>query len=333
MRRNRFFPWLLACLVLVTVMISVGGVTRLTRSGLSITEWKPVTGWIPPLSEADWTREFDLYRLSPEFQQVNSHFELQDYKRIFWWEFLHRVLGRVIFFVVLFGAIRYRRDLGTRRAFGLPVLVVFQGLMGWIMVKSGLTHRPSVSHYLLAAHFFLALATLLVIYGQLVRFKKPLGVRLGRRDAALGVALGLVILVQVLWGCFTSGLKAGVYYSTYPLMGGEVLPATAFALSPWLANFLENPVAVQWVHRWMGTVTFLFTLGLSWFYVTKVSRSLLRPFLHLASVMTVQFVLGVAVLLLAVPVSLAVFHQFMAVLVVLGYFNFALRVEWPWSEG
>lgn len=322
------FGWLLLCVVLVVMMISVGGVTRLTRSGLSITEWKPVTGWVPPLSESDWQREFDLYKQSPEFQKVNSHFELPDYKRIFWWEFMHRVLGRVIFFVVLFGAVRWRVWLGRRLAFGLPSLIMIQGLMGWIMVKSGLNHRPSVSHYLLATHFFLALATLLVLYRQIVRFKKTLNVSLSPRARALALVLGGMIGVQVLWGCFTSGLKAGVYFSTYPLMGGEVLPDVAFSHAPIMINFFENPVMVQWVHRWLGTVTFLFTLGAAWFFVTRVSRELLRVFLHLASVMTAQFLLGIATLVYAAPVNLAAAHQFMAVLVVLGYFNFVFRVGW-----
>lgn len=329
--RKALFGWLLTSVVLVMLMIGVGGTTRLTRSGLSITEWKPVTGIVPPLTAADWEKEFVLYKASPEFQQVNSHFEIEDYKRIFWWEYIHRVLGRVIFFVAAGGAFVFwrKRAISGRFALGLPALIMFQGLMGWIMVKSGLNHRPAVSHYLLAVHFFLALTTLIVLYRQIVvQFKKPLGVVLQPRHGLLLLALGGLFLTQVLYGCFTSGLKAGLYYNTYPLMGGKFVPETAFDYAPWLANFVENPVLVQWVHRWLGTLTLVMTLWAGHFFVRRVSPLLLRPFLHLAGVVLAQFLLGVATLVFMVPVSTAVAHQMMAVLVVLGYFNLVFRVEW-----
>jgi cytochrome c oxidase assembly protein subunit 15 len=328
--RKALFTWLLSCLVIVALMVSVGGITRLTRSGLSITEWKPVTGIVPPLTEGQWQREFDLYRRSPEFHKVNSHFQLGDYKKIFWWEFIHRALGRFIFFwVALGGLVFWRRgQVSSRFALGLPALIAFQGLMGWLMVKSGLSLRPAVSHYLLSVHFFLALATLVAIYREITRFKKPLGVSLRPGQAGLLLSLGAVYAVQVLYGCFTSGLKAGLYFNTYPLMGGEILPGSAFHLAPLLSNFFENPVMVQWIHRWLGTFSALFTLGTAAYFL-KAAPGLLRPYLHLVSVVLIQVFLGLATLLWKVPVSTAAAHQFMAILVVLGFFNIAFRVQWP----
>lgn len=333
-KSNALLVWLLACLATVLLMIAVGGVTRLTRSGLSITEWRPITGIVPPLTQEAWTREFDLYKRSPEFRHVNSHFELSDYKKIFWWEFLHRALGRVIFLMVVAGCFvfRRRREVSRRFALGLPALILVQGLMGWLMVKSGLTHRPAVSHYMLAVHFFLALVTLVALYQQIIRFKQPLGVRLSGAQAALVRAVGALYLVQLLYGCFTSGLKAGLYFNTYPLMNGQVLPPEAQALVPWARNFVENPVMVQWIHRWLGTLTLFATLFLVFHGIRSISPRLTRPLLHLGGVVVTQFALGVSALLFGVPLWIAAAHQVMAALLVLGYFNLTLRLEAPSAE-
>lgn len=326
--------WLLTLLVLLLAMISVGGVTRLTKSGLSITEWRPVTGILPPLTEEAWEREFSLYRNSPEFRHHNAHFELGDYKGIFWWEYIHRVLGRVIFFVAAALSIVFwrKKEFSGRQALLLPVLIAVQGLVGWLMVKTGLHQRPSVSHYMLAVHFLLALLTMSVVYYHLAKMKRPIRVRLSRRGAALVVFLGILIFLQIVYGCFTGGLKAGLYFNTFPLMGGHFLPPLGWDLEPPLRNLFENPVTVQWIHRWLGVGTGVFLLLTSVHLVKCESADFKRPVLHLVSVVIIQILLGISTLLFLVPVSLAVVHQAMAVLIWLGYCNLVFRIEGPASS-
>lgn len=327
MPKRQKIAWLVGLLLLLFLMIAIGGVTRLTKSGLSITEWRPVTGVLPPLSEGEWERQFELYRQSPEFRHDNAHFELADYKGIFWWEYLHRLLGRVIFLyaLALSFVLRRRREASWAYALALPGLIAFQGLMGWLMVRTGLHQRPSVSHYMLAAHFLLALLTVSLVYLPLARMKRPLHVRLPRADRALFAGLGVLLFTQIVYGCFTSGLKAGLYFNSFPWMGGRFLPPQAFDYEPPLRNLVENPVAVQWVHRWLGVTTGL-VLAVTGVRLWRLGDAVLRgPLVHLVSVVAVQIAVGISVLLWFVPLPLAVFHQTMAVLVWLGYCNLWFR--------
>lgn len=325
--------WLLTLLLLLFAMVSVGGITRLTKSGLSITEWKPVTGILPPLTEASWEKEFASYRNSPEFRHHNTHFELKDYKGIFWWEYIHRLLGRAIFFVA--SALSFvfwrKKEFSGVQALTLPVLIAFQGLIGWLMVKTGLHQRPSVSHYMLAIHFLLALLTMSVVYFHLAKMKKPIPVRLSRQGRFLLVFLGALIFLQIVYGCFTGGLKAGWYFNTFPLMGGHFLPPLGWDLEPALRNLVENPVTVQWIHRWLGISLGVFLPIASVHLLRHESSAFKRPLLHLVSVVVVQILLGISTLLFLVPVSLAVFHQAIAVLIWLGYCNLVFRIEDPAS--
>ena len=329
MSRRAKLCWLLSLLVLLISMVLVGGVTRLTKSGLSITEWKPVTGLLPPLDEASWQREFNLYRESPEFKHQNSHFLLEDYKGIFWWEYIHRVLGRVIFLVASVMSFVFWRKAqwSGSRALVLPLLIAFQGLIGWLMVKTGLHQRPSVSHYMLTLHFLLALLTLTVVYHSLAKMKKPIFVSLSRVGRHLIWMMGLSLLLQIVYGCFTAGLKAGLYFNTFPLMNGVLLPDQAWDYEPWRRNWFENPVLVQWFHRWLGILVGVFVpLGGVWL-IKRESSEFLRPVLHLVSVVLVQVVLGIANILLFVPTWLAVVHQFMALLIWLGFCNIVFRMR------
>ncbi len=331
MSKHQRIAWLVSLLVLLLMMISVGGITRLTKSGLSITEWRPVTGILPPLTEEAWQKEFTLYQNSPEFQQHNAHFELEDYKGIFWWEYIHRVLGRVIFFVAAaMGFLFWKKGVATGRyALFLPALITFQGLIGWLMVRTGLNHRPSVSHFMLTVHFLLALITMTTVYYPLAKMKKSIPVQLSRQGYSMIVLMGVLIVLQIIYGCFTSGLRAGQVFNTFPLMGDSFWPPDGLHFKPAFRNLFENPITVQWIHRWLGIITGTFVLVTSAYLVKRESPLFKRLTLHLVSVVLIQIVLGISTLLLHAPIHLAVFHQMMAVLIWLGYCNIIFRVERP----
>jgi heme a synthase len=316
--------WLFGFCVLVILMISVGGITRLTRSGLSIVEWKPISGIIPPITETDWQNQFELYKQTPEYQKINSHFELSDYKQIFIWEYLHRVLGRIIFLFVLIPGIYFWRKklISGKFVFGLAAFIAFQGLIGWLMVKTGLNVKPHVSPFMLALHFFLALGALHIAAYQYFKltpaFQKPLSDSPKSFYKLFGVFLGL----QVFWGCLVGGLKAGIGFNTYPLMNGNFFPEGGMFLTPVWLNFLENPGTVQWVHRWLGIATGLVLIAA----VIKLKKSEFwseykNSALLLVALVVLQIALGILTIIYVVPIHLAATHQFVAALLVLAYFK------------
>jgi cytochrome c oxidase assembly protein subunit 15 len=322
--------WLLAFCALVILMITVGGITRMTRSGLSIVEWKPIAGIIPPLSENDWANQFELYKQSPEYQKVNSHFEISDYKKIFLWEYSHRVLGRLLFlFIVLPGFFLWRKKLVSGKlVVTLALLVALQGLIGWLMVKTGLNVNPHVSPYMLALHFFSALIVLLVPYHQVTRLRHPERITIGESQMLNLRLFGLLLGLQIFYGCLTSGLKAGIGYNTYPLMNGSFMPGDAFALSPSILNFFENPGLVQWTHRWIGIAVLLgFGHVLHTFRKSSTWPHLAGAFLHLTGLLFLQVALGILNILYVVPISLASMHQLCATFLVLGYFSIVFRAK------
>ena len=279
------------------------------------------------MNEEQWQTQFDLYKLSPEFAQVNSHFEISDYKNIFLWEFAHRLLGRVIFlFVVLPGFFLWRKKLVSGRlVLSLAGLIALQGLIGWLMVKTGLNARPHVSPYMLALHFFSALIVLLVAFYHLCKLRKPFAVGISTKPySVLGILLGL----QLFFGCITSGLKAGIGYNTYPLMNGQFMPEDAFALKPTLLNFLENPGTVQWIHRWLGMAVLLALLGCLFSMKKSASWGVLKgPMIHLAGVCAFQVLFGILNIVYIVPVPLAALHQLCAGFLVLSYFSIVFRMQ------
>ncbi|MFZ3230670.1 MAG: COX15/CtaA family protein [Pseudobdellovibrio sp.] len=322
--------WLLSFIILVIIMISVGGITRLTKSGLSIVEWNPVIGALPPLTESDWQKQFNLYQESPEFKQVNFNFRVEDYKKIFVTEYLHRLIGRVIFlFALIPGFILYRKKIvSLNLVLTLTGLVAIQGLVGWLMVKSGLNTNPHVSPYFLAMHFFLALILLLTAYYPITKLRKPLPVRLNRTQRALIVVLGISVCLQVFYGCLTSGWKAGFIFNTYPLMGGHFFPVSESFFTPTWINAFESPALVQWTHRWLGL--FLFTMIISTaisILRSKSHHALRGPFIHFVGITAVQIILGILNIVLTVPLPLAVIHQVLAVLIVMAYFNILFRMK------
>lgn len=317
--------WLIGFVALLLLMIAVGGVTRLTRSGLSIVEWRPFTGIVPPLSESQWQAQFSLYQKSPEYLQVNSAFSLADYKNIFMWEYLHRVLGRLIFFYALFPGLFFLRKkiIAGKKVFLFCSLVALQGLVGWLMVKSGLERAPEVSPFMLALHFFSALTVLVAVFYSLAGLYPPIDLagKVSVADLRLLYAWGVALAIQIFYGCLTSGFKAGFAFNTYPLMGGSFFPPGGLLRSPAWTNFLQNPATIQWTHRWIGVTILALAAGL----VRKIG--LKKHLLIFFGIILVQVCLGVLNILWVVPIPLAVIHQVVATVLILSYLNIAFRLD------
>lgn len=305
--------WLGCVTALIFVMAVVGGATRLTGSGLSITEWKPILGAIPPLSAADWQEAFDKYRQIPQYQLVNKGMSLAEFQFIYWWEWAHRFLGRVIgvAFALPFLAFAFagyiRRDLAPS-LIALFALGALQGFMGWYMVQSGLVDRVSVSQYRLAAHLGLAA----VIYAAMIWVMLGVGqpARAARRSWAWLSAAGLVALsfVQIVLGAFVAGMKAGFAYNTWPLMDGKVIPDGLLVMQPWHLNLFENALTVQFNHRIGAYLLFAWALAhaVAMWRTGHVARG---GAVLLAGAVALQAAGGIWTLLAQVPLSLGLVHQ------------------------
>jgi cytochrome c oxidase assembly protein subunit 15 len=321
--RRRVGRWLVACAVMLLLLVVIGGVTRLTESGLSITEWKPVAGVLPPFGEAAWQEEFAKYQRIPEYRAMNRGMDLSAFKRIYLVEYTHRLSARLVGLVIAIPLLVFlvQGALGSalaRRLVMLLVLMGAQGALGWYMVQSGLSERTDVSQYRLAAHLSLAL----VLFGLTVWTAADLLIdhrssiidhRLRRWAAAY---VGLVFLTGVA-GAFVAGLDAGRAYNTFPLMGGRVLPRGYFQLEPWWRNLFEHVPAVQFNHRMLGILSALGPLGLCW--ATRRAEPGVRRWGAAVGVTALaQAGLGITTLLLFVPIPLAALHQAGAV-VLLGF--------------
>ncbi|MDH3319769.1 MAG: COX15/CtaA family protein [Betaproteobacteria bacterium] len=308
--RRQIAAWLLLCAAMVFAIVVVGGVTRLTRSGLSIVEWQPLIGFMPPLSEADWLALFAKYRLTPEYRLVNFGMDLEGFRRIFWWEYVHRLLARLIGFVFLLPLLWFqlKRMLDRPLAWklwGIFALGALQGLMGWLMVKSGLIDDPKVNPVRLMLHLGLALAIFSAEFWIALGLLQPRTGRAGR----LAAALPIVIYAMALSGGMVAGLRAGAAYNTFPLMNGHLVPPEILMLEPWWRNFLHNMATVQFVHRgffWLLAVL----VPLAWW-----QRRASPAALALLGAFALQATLGIATLLAGVPVALGAAHQGGAVLV------------------
>jgi heme a synthase len=308
--------WLLACAALIFAMVVVGGITRLTHSGLSIVEWQPIVGAVPPLDDAQWQEAFAKYQKTPEYREVNRGMTLDQFKGIFWWEYAHRLLGRLIGLVFLvplaWFALRGRipRSL-LPRLVAIFLLGGLQGALGWYMVQSGLVEDPRVSQYRLAAHLGLAAAIYAAIVwtalGLLYRRVAPPAPAGLRRFAFALVAL---VFVMMLSGALVAGIRAGLAYNTFPLMNGHVLPPEAFVLEPRGLNFFANMALVQFDHR---LIAWALALLVPWFWL-RSRREAHAPRARQACdallvLLAVQITLGISTLLLVVPVPLAAAHQ------------------------
>jgi len=304
--------WLLVCAALTFSIVVVGGITRLTESGLSIVEWQPVAGALPPLSQADWDALFAKYRATPQFSKVFPDMDLAGFKRIFWWEYAHRLLGRVIglVFLVPFLYFYFKNKLSkplTWKLAGLFLLGGLQGALGWYMVQSGLVADPRVSHLRLTAHLGLAL----LIFS--IEFWLALGLLKDRRPRTekLPLVVAGLVLLMALSGGMVAGLRAGHAYNTFPLMNGRLVPQEAFILDPWWSNFLWNVATVQMVHRaffWL----LLALIPILWWRLRRTPAKVAGH--HLLGMFALQAALGITTLLLSVPIPLAACHQAGAVL-------------------
>ena len=342
--RGAIRVWLMILFALVVVMIAVGGLTRLTDSGLSITEWAPISGAIPPLSEADWQAEFDLYRQIPEYQLQNQGMSLAEFKVIYWWEWGHRQLGRVIGLVWALGffgflAARQIPTGWTGRLFLLGVLGGIQGAIGWWMVSSGLTGTMlDVASYRLATHLGLAF----VILGLIAWFVFLLGrseadlMQARRaRDAKLfsmGTGLTHFVFLQIVIGALVAGIDAGRTYNEWPLMGGQIVPPTAFDIEPLWRNFFENAGLVQFIHRVAGYLLFAFAIVV-WLKARRSANGQTRfAFNAVMAMMVVQIAIGIMTVLYSAPLLLAILHQFGAVVLYVLILRARFLAQYPLTQ-
>lgn len=320
--RRKLALWLLACCLMVLATLVVGGVTRLTHSGLSIVEWEPLVGTVPPLSEQDWLQVFHEYQQTPEYQKVNAGMSLPEFQRIFWWEYWHRLLARAIGLVFFLPMAWFwlRRALPgwlKLRLVGMLLLGGLQGALGWYMVRSGLVDNPRVSHYRLAAHLGLAFLLFGWMLWTALDVSRPVEGRpwspRRRSLQRFGTLLVALVFVMALSGALVAGLRAGLVHNTFPLMDGGLVPPGALMLSPWWRNFLENPATVQLDHRLLAWLLAVLVPVFRW--RARGSIGLLRVSLDaMAALFALQVGLGIATLLWAVPLSLAAAHQAVALL-------------------
>ena len=321
--------WLLLGCLLIFIMVAIGGMTRLTHSGLSMVEWT-LFGNSPPSTEVAWQEMFDKYKQYPEYQLVNFNFGLEEFKRIFWWEYIHRMFGRMIGLVFIIPFIwfwlkgKLINDLKPKLIF-LLVLGGFQGLLGCYMVKSGLIKDPDVSHYRLAMHLTTAFLTFAYTFWLALGliYPKP-EVRHKGMKGVFGLLLA-VLLIQIVWGAYVAGLNAGKIYNTWPLMGGEIMPESVLSMKPWITNWIENLAGVQFFHRYVAYLVVAIVV-----YAFVVSRKMSlgksqqKGLQFLLVAVLFQFFLGVFTLLYAVPVSLGLLHQ-LGAFVLLGATIFCLH--------
>jgi cytochrome c oxidase assembly protein subunit 15 len=312
--------WLLVSAALVFLMVVVGGVTRLTHSGLSIVEWQPLVGALPPLSHVDWEALFAKYRETPEFKLVNFDMDLAGFQRIFWWEYFHRLLGRTIgvVFALPFLWLLLRRRVDRALAWklaGVFALGALQGALGWYMVKSGLVDNPRVSHFRLTAHLGMALAILAAELWIAFDLLAPRGAGALPPPSRRALALAALVFVMCLTGGFVAGLRAGFAYNSFPLMNGHLVPPEIMMLEPWWQNFLYNMATVQFTHRTIAWLLIVL-VPLFWWQARRAAHDArARLATHaLLAMLALQVTLGVSTLLLVVPIPLAAAHQAGAVL-------------------
>jgi heme a synthase len=315
--------WLLTIAALIALMVLVGGATRLTESGLSIVEWKPVTGTLPPLTQEQWTQAFEAYKTIPQYRELNAGMTLAEFKTIFWWEWSHRLLGRVIgvAYLLPFLWFLWRGALSAdlkRRLWLIFGLGALQGAVGWWMVASGLTLRVEVSQYRLATHLVLALLIFAAIVWTLRRLTDRPAAAAPSRLKLTSVVLLILTFVQLYLGALVAGLRAGRVYNTWPAIDGALIPSAArlFFEEPWWRNLFDNTLTVQFEHRM--TAYLLFALAVLHALDAVRSRagtSVVNGALWLAAAITLQATLGILTLLHQVPILLALAHQAVAIAV------------------
>lgn len=323
MKQKYVAYWLLTVCGFIIAMIVIGGITRLTLSGLSIVEWAPISGAVPPLTSHAWLALYEKYKLFPQYQKTFPTLSLEEFKHIFFWEYFHRLIGRMIGLVIIIPAFFFwkknalSQKMARQIALGLA-LGGFQGALGWFMVKSGLVDNPSVSHFRLAAHLMMALVILAYFFWLALdhleespsfKMKNPNESTLGIRKLFLSATFPLLI-TQIIYGAFVAGLKAGFFYNTFPKMNGEWLPQNALYLQPLWINWLTNAATVQWTHRWIAALLLLST-GFLWIHSRSqaISQALKTPISILLFLVFLQGSLGITTLLTYNNILWASLHQ------------------------
>jgi cytochrome c oxidase assembly protein subunit 15 len=315
--------WLLAVAALIAIMVLVGGATRLTESGLSIVEWKPVSGALPPLTEAQWTQAFEGYKTIPQYRELNAGMNLSEFKTIFWWEWSHRLLGRVIGAVYLlpFLFFLWRGMLGTelkRRLWLIFGLGALQGALGWWMVASGLTQRVEVSQYRLATHLVLALLIFAAIVWTLRRLAERPNPAANARLKNTSLALLVLVFLQLYFGALVAGLRAGRVFNTWPDIDDAFIPSAArlFFEDPWWRNLFDNTLTVQFEHRMTAYALLVLALLHAVDAVAvRAGTVVVRGAWWLVAAIALQATLGILTLLHQVPIDLALTHQAVAIVV------------------
>jgi cytochrome c oxidase assembly protein subunit 15 len=318
--------WLFVGAAMVAIIVIIGGITRLTNSGLSIVEWKPISGVIPPMNEAEWTAEFENYKSYPEYQEKHLHFTLSDFKQIYFWEYLHRLFARTIglVFIIPFFYFLFTKKLRHPKL-RLHLLVIFllgafQGFLGWFMVSSGLVDKPRVSHFRLASHLLSALLLFSYILwiGMHVRFEKLPKTFEKQKHIRQPLIFFLVILViQITYGAFVAGLDAGFFYPTWPKMGESWGPQNLdmIFVEEGVISMVQNPFIVQFVHRWIPVILLVLVGWILYRSEKNIDVGIPKIWIRvLTGVFLIQFILGILTIIMGVPVYMGVIHQFGAVI-------------------
>lgn len=313
--------WLFVLGLLVAAMILVGGATRLTDSGLSITEWQLISGFIPPLNESQWLTAFAKYQQIPEFSVINPDMTLAGFKSIYWWEWAHRFLGRIVglVFILPYLGFLISGQIGkalNRRLLFLLLLGALQGALGWYMVSSGLVDRVDVSQYRLAAHLGLAMFILAAIFWTILSLSRTGSAQFDQQAQFGAVILTGLVFLQILLGALVAGTDAGLSHNTWPLMAGKIIPDNLFVIEPWWVNLFENVRTIQFDHR---MAAYFLVFGACWHAARGMVRksSTAKTALWLAGLILFQMIVGIWTLLQAVPLNLGLFHQGTAIAVLL----------------
>jgi len=310
-QNNKIFLWLLTSCLFLIILIWVGGFTRLTGSGLSITEWEVFSGILPPLSQDRWQEYFSLYKQIPEYKKINYGMSLDDFKFIFWWEYIHRVLARLLVMIYFFPLIYFiikKKFSSNEIKYHLFVFLLFlsQGFMGWYMVKSGLISETDVSHFRLAAHLSLAIIIYSLIFWSLLNTGGQFSFRLSK-NTFLMFLLIVFLIIQIIWGAFTSGLNAGLLYQTWPLMNGQFIADDVSLFNILSSETINNPSYVQVFHRLFAYFIVFYIMVIYFFHFKK--ENIFKPFGFIFFAIITQIILGIVTLISGLNIYVASSHQ------------------------
>lgn len=300
--------WLFLCSLMVICMVGIGGFTRLSKAGLSITEWKPITGTLPLLSEQDWLKEKSKYEATPEYKAFNYGMSMEEFRTIYLIEYVHRLIARLtgLVFILPFIYFTLKKRIPKNAVIRLSTALLFgilQAFAGWYMVKSGLVVNPHVSHYKLALHLLLALVIFALLSYQFFDYQiKPRQTKLKVSTCYIWIIL-ILVTVQIIFGAFVAGLNAGLIYNTFPLMDGQIVPEDLFFLQPTWLNIFENRVTVQFIHRALALLILVLTA------ILTIKNASVKPAYIMLLSIIIQVILGVVTLLLHIPMAIAIAHQ------------------------